>query len=240
MSPTARDPTTHGQPAENRWLAEAVALAKTGNKWAFDRLYQHFYVPISKYLAHMVGDDEEGYDLAQETFLKAWQALPHLHDGLRFHSWLYRIATNTALDHLRRRKFRCSPWEHTEEDGLSEKMWVAGPEEHVAEAEHIRQALARVSLKYRSCLILQLVVNLPQREIAASLKISEKSVSIYVSRGSEQFRLAYQRLLQSNTKIARKEEGQIYEKLHDGFEVFALRRLGSEARSQAPGGSFTI
>ncbi|HEU0001630.1 MAG TPA: RNA polymerase sigma factor [Ktedonobacteraceae bacterium] len=235
MAQTARAPTTPAQPVDNAWFVEVVELARTGDKAAFDRLYQHFYVPISKYLAHMVGDDEEGNDLAQETFLKAWQSLSGIRDGLRFHSWLYRIATNTALDHLRRRKFRCSRWESSGEDGLPAKMYVSGPEEHVAEMEHIQQALAHVSLKYRSCLILQLVVNLSQREIAASLKISEKSVSIYVSRGSEQFRLAYQHLLQSNHKLARKEGMQIHEKRNERFNALALYRLGAEALGQAPG-----
>lgn len=235
MAQTARAPTTPVHPVDSAWFVEVVELARTGDKSAFDRLYQHFYIPISKYLAHMVGDDEEGHDLAQETFLKAWQSLPGIRDGLRFHSWLYRIATNTALDHLRRRKFRYSRWENSGEDGLPAKMYVSGPEEHVAEMEHIQQALAHVSLKYRSCLILQLVVNLSQREIAASLKISEKSVSIYVSRGSEQFRLAYQHLLQSSCKVVQKEGMQIHEKLNKRFNVLALCRLGAEALCQAPG-----
>lgn len=242
MSSIACDPTARGQPLENAWVAEAVELARLGDRWAFDRLYQYFYTPISRYLAHMVGDDEEGYDLAQETFLKAWQALPGLHDSLYFHSWLYRIATNKALDHLRRRKFRCSRWESAEEDGLPEKMWIAGPEETIAEAEHIRQALARVSLKYRSCLIMQLVVNLSQREIAASLKISEKSVSIYVSRGSEQFRLAYQHLLRqvSSNEVAQKKGANIHGKPQQRFDASSLRGLGTEAGGPALGGSLAI
>ena len=242
MSSTARDPTARGQPVESAWMMETVELARTGDKRAFDRLYQYFYIPISKYLAHMVGDDEEGYDLAQETFLKAWQALPGLHDGLCFHSWLYRIATNKALDHLRRRKFRCWYWEYMEEDDLPEKMWEAGPEEHIAEAEHIRQALARVSLRYRCCLILQLVVNLSQREIAASLKISEKSVSIYVSRGSEQFRRAYHHLAQqaNSSELAQKKGVNGHGKPHRHFDTSPLLGLDPEARGPAPGGSLAF
>jgi RNA polymerase sigma-70 factor, ECF subfamily len=231
MSLTARESTIPAQPVDNPWFVEVVELARTGDKSAFDTLYQHFYIPISKYLAHMVGDDEEGLDLAQETFLKAWQGLSGIQNGLRFHTWLYRIATNTAIDHLRRRKFRCSRLENTGEDGLPENMRIAGPEERVAEVEHIQQALAQVSLKYRSCLVLQLVVNLSQREIAASLNISEKSVSIYVSRGCEQFRLAYQHLLRSSSKSSKKEEVRLHEKLNERFNGHALYRLGTQACS---------
>jgi len=235
MSLTARDPTAPVQPADSAWFVEVVELARTGDKSAFDTLYQHFYIPISKYLAHMVGDDEEGRDLAQETFIKAWHSLPGIQNGLRFHTWLYRIATNTAIDHLRRQKFRWPRWENSEEDGLPENMRVSGPEERVAEVEHIQQALAQVSLNYRSCLILQLVVNLSQREIAASLKISEKSVSIYVSRGSEQFRLAYQRLLQSSSECLEKKGVQIHENRGERFGLYSLYGLGTEARGQASG-----
>lgn len=234
MSPTARDPTPPESPVENAWLAEAVEQARAGERAAFDRLYHHFYIPISKYLAHMVGDDEEGNDLAQETFIKAWQGLPGLRNGWVFRSWLYSIATRTAIDHLRRRKL-CSRWENDEEDSLPEKMWVSGLEEQVAEREHTRQALAQVSLKYRMCLVLQLVADLSQREIAASLNLSEKSVSIYVSRGREQFRLAYQHLLQSSSKVAQKESRHTHEKRTERIDAFTLRRLGTEACGPAPG-----
>lgn len=102
-------------------------------------------------------------------------------------------------------------------------MRIAGPEEQVAEKEHIKQALAKVSLKYRTCLLLQLVADLSQRQIAASLKISEKSVSVYVSRGSEQFRAAYQQLLQTNEPIMK-----VRGKTSDNIEPYPLFRLGTE------------
>lgn len=224
MYPGARDPTTPLQATDAPWFVEIVELARKGDKSAFDTLYQHFYTPICLYLAHMVGDNEEGHDLAQETFLKVWRSLPAIHNEYRFDTWLYRIATNTAIDHLRRRKFRWQSGKDRRNEDISAYMCVSGPEERVAEAEHIQQALAQVSLKYRSCLLLQLVANLPQREIAATLHISPKSVSIYVSRGSEQFRLAYQRLLQTSSKSLQKEEAQT----NDRLESYPMYGLGTE------------
>jgi RNA polymerase sigma-70 factor (ECF subfamily) len=141
----------------------------------------------------MVGNDEEGCDLAQETFLKAWRALPQLQDVSRFDTWLYAIATHLAIDHLRRRKFRWPLWESHDGD-MPEHMTTAGPEASVEQAEQVKLALAQVAPRYRACLLLQLVAGFSQREIALSLSMSEKSVSIYVSRGCEQFRQAYQRL----------------------------------------------
>jgi RNA polymerase sigma factor (sigma-70 family) len=66
--------------------------------------------------------------------------------------------------------------------------------ERVAEVEQIQQAMSKITPKYRACLLLQIVGGFSQREIAELLSIREKSVSIYVKRGSEQFRQAYSAL----------------------------------------------
>jgi RNA polymerase sigma-70 factor, ECF subfamily len=222
MFPTARDPTTSRLPEDRNWYVEVVKRARAGDKLAFETLFEYNYTRISTYLAHIVEDREEGRDLAQETFLKAWQGIGSIQDEVCFDAWLYRIATHTAIDHLRRRKFR---WLHSESKELEKTpfMSVSGPEERVAELEHISQALAKVSLKYRTCLLLQLVADFSQRQIAASLNISEKSVSIYVSRGCEQFRLAYQQLSRMNEQLL-KDGGKTREKI----DHHAMYRLGAE------------
>lgn len=224
MSLPARDPTPSRLTKDSNWYIEVVAQARLGNILAFDTLFEYYNTRICTYLAHIVGDNEEGRDLAQETFLKAWQGIGSIHDEARFDTWLYRIATRTAIDHLRRRKFRWSHWETNKFENTSSSLYISGPEEQIAEKEHIRQALAKVSLKYRTCLLLQLVAGFSQRQIAASLNISEKSVSIYVSRGSEQFRLAYQQLSQTNEQIVQ-ERG----KTRDKIESNTLFGLGAEA-----------
>lgn len=189
MSIPAHDPTLAELSTEAIWFVEVVREAQTGDIAAFNALYQYYNGRIVTYLARMVGNDEEGRDLAQETFIKVWQALAKVHDETHFDTWLYRIATNTAMDHLRRRKSRWPPWKHPENE--TENMHVAGPEEQVEEAELIKLALAQLSPQYRACLLLQHVAGFTQREIALSLNLSEKSISIYISRGCEQFRRAY-------------------------------------------------
>jgi RNA polymerase sigma-70 factor (ECF subfamily) len=219
MRSTSRDPTLS---EEDRYVA-VVEQAQAGHKTAFDTLFESHITRICTYLTHIVGNEEEGRDLAQETFLKAWQSIGSLHNESRFDTWLYRIATNTAIDYLRRRKFHWLRWETIENEDVPANMRIAGPEDQVAEIEHIKQALAKVSLKYRTCLLLQHVAAFSQRQIAASLNISEKSVSIYVSRGCEQFRLAYKQLSQTNEQIV-KERG----KTRDQIETNALFGLGAE------------
>ena len=230
MPSSARDPTNTWLPEEEVWYVAIVEQAQAGDKVAFDTLFENYITRICTYLAHIVGNEEEGRDLAQETFLKAWQSIGSLHNESRFDTWLYRIATNTAIDYLRRRKFHWSRWEAIENEDVPASMRIAGPEEQVAETEHIRQALAKVSLKYRTCLLLQLVADFSQRQIAAALKISEKSVSVYVSRGCEQFRVAYQQLSCTNEQIM-KDRG----KTSDKSELYPLFRLGTEAFGQTFG-----
>ncbi len=229
MFSAARDPTNAGL-EEEAWYTSVVEQAQAGNIQAFETLFKYYSARISTYLTHMVGNKEEGRDLAQETFLKAWQSMRSLRNESRFDTWLYRIATNTAKDYLRRRKIHLPWWEYAENGDIPANMRIAGPEEQVAESEHIKQALAKVSLQYRSCLLLQFVADFSQRQIAALLHISEKSVSVYVSRGCEQFRVAYQQLSHTSEQIVT-ERGKTNERL----EPDPLFRLGTKAFSQAFG-----
>jgi RNA polymerase sigma-70 factor, ECF subfamily len=178
-------------------LASMVELARLGDVRGFTALFQYFNAPICTYLARLVGNDELGRDLAQETFLRAWKSLPDLRGELHFKPWLYRIATNLARSHLRHERIiHWLPWAEQEEHytGGRFSMAMAGPEEHVGEVECVQQALRRLTPQCRTCLLLQLVAGFSQREIADLLAINEKSVSAYVSRGREQFRLAYRSL----------------------------------------------
>ena len=172
-----------------------VEQAQAGDRAAFTALFQQYNAPICRYLAHVVGNDEVGRDLAQETFLAAWRALADLRDPSRFGPWLYRIATNQANSYVRQaRTTRWLPWAEPTEPQAANFPTTAGPETQVGEAQQVAAAMAQLTPKYRICLLLQLEGGFSQREIAHLLHLTEKSVSVYVSRGREEFRRAYQRL----------------------------------------------
>lgn len=173
---------------------QLVIRAHNGDQRAFELLYERYNTRICRYLSRMAGNDGVGCELAQETFLKAWEALPRLREPSRFASWLYRIATNCAYNYQHRAKhLQIIPWETNE--GRDEELSIAGPEEQVEETELLKLALALVSPTYRPCLILYVIEELPQRRIADLLKIKESSVSKYVSRGKEELRQIYHRLM---------------------------------------------
>lgn len=178
-------------------VAEEVGKARIGDSQAFSALFQRYNGQLCTYLARLVGNDDVGRDLAQETFIRAWQSLPAIRSDAHFKSWLFRIATNEAKSHLRRgRRFRWLPWQEIDalETTPHSSLSVEGPEEQTGEAECVQEAMARLAPRCRTCLLLQLVAGFSQREVAETLGISEKSVSAYVSRGREQFRREYHRI----------------------------------------------
>jgi RNA polymerase sigma-70 factor (ECF subfamily) len=173
---------------------EAVVLARKGDGPAFALIFHRYNAALCSYLARLVGNDEVGRDLAQETFIRAWKSLPGLDGELQFKPWLYRIATNVARSHMRHeRLMRWFPW-HEQDQQDNPLLNIEGPEINAGEAEQIRHILDQLNPQARICLVLQLSAGFSQREIAAVLTISEKSVSAYVSRGREQFRQLYRQM----------------------------------------------
>jgi len=178
-----------------------VLRAQGGDQPAFEVLYERYNDRICRYLSRMIGNDGIACELTQEVFLKAWEALLSLRDPTRFASWLYRIATNRAYNYQQHAKLlHMIPWE---EYAMQEETHsIAGPEEQVEKTELLKLALARVSPTYRPCLILYVVEEYSQRQIAELLQIKESSIGRYVSRGKEELRQIYRRLAnQSESSI---------------------------------------
>jgi RNA polymerase sigma-70 factor (ECF subfamily) len=177
-------------------LEEAIVeQARQGDHQAFASLFEGYNARICIYLARLVSDDELGRDLAQDTFIAAWRALPQVIGELRFGPWLYRIATNTARSHLRRT--RLLSWLPLGLENIHAQRAPSNepePGARLAEVERIKLALATLTPQCRICLLMQVEGGFSQREIAAALGVGEKSVSAYVSRGREQFRRAYRAL----------------------------------------------
>ena len=94
---------------------ELVAIAVTGFDGSFEELVRRYQRPISAYVYRMVGNYESALDLTQEIFIKVYNSLRRYRAEFKFSTWIYKIAHNAAIDHLRRRAAR-------------EQSLVAGPE----------------------------------------------------------------------------------------------------------------
>lgn len=77
-----------------------VIRVKAGDKRAFDLLVKKYQHKIIALIGRYVYDQHEAQDVAQETFIKAYRALPNFRGDSAFYTWLYRIAINTAKNHL--------------------------------------------------------------------------------------------------------------------------------------------
>lgn len=81
---------------------DLVASAVEGLEGSFEELVRRYQRPISAYVYRMVGDYESALDLTQEIFIKVYNSLRRYRPEFKFSTWIYKIAHNSAVDHLRR------------------------------------------------------------------------------------------------------------------------------------------
>jgi RNA polymerase sigma-70 factor (ECF subfamily) len=89
-------------------IEELVDLAKNGDTGAFEELVDRYQDRIYNYVSRMVRDPVAAQDIAQETFVRVYKSLPRFRGAARFQTWLYRIASNLAIDATRSRKRRAA------------------------------------------------------------------------------------------------------------------------------------
>lgn len=169
--------------------AQVIALVRKGNADAFAEIVEHYQAPISRYLYRLTGDHEVTQDLVQDTFLKAYQSILKTDAELSFKAWLYRIATNNALQYNRRRRLiSFIPFaDSTKHDTPT----LEASSDHVEERLLIEEALLKIPLDQKACMVLHFVEGLKYREIADVLGVTEDAVRKRVARGSKEFRKLY-------------------------------------------------
>lgn len=156
---------------------------------SIENLYQMYQRQILAYLIRMVNDRETAEDLCQETFIKAFRGWAQHNPEASTVAWLYRIATNTAYDYLRRKqRIRFMP--------LIEAESVVGSastiESYLDEGEPVHHALAQIPQHYRVPLVLHTCEGRSTQEIADALGCSNSAVKTRLFRARERFRQVYQ------------------------------------------------
>lgn len=170
------------------------------------QLYERFKRPIHSYIYRLLNNLEDADDLTQEVFIRACSTWDSLHDRDNLSAWLYRIATNLCVDHLRRRKritwlplFRKSQGnERFEESAEDEAFYLPssdGDLPAIAERELIRLALAQLQEEYAVVLVLSASQGVSYQEIAGIVGISPNAAATRISRAKKMFIEQYQRLL---------------------------------------------
>ena len=156
---------------------------------SFEDLYASYQRAIEAHLVRLVSDPEVAADLSQDTFVKAMRNWDQRDRSASAVAWLYRIATNTAYDYLRRRKrIRFISIDHT--PGTLNSATTPAPQ--VDEQGPVHDALAQLPSKYKLPLILHSCAGHTVGEIADALGCSNSAIKTRLFRARETFRQVYQ------------------------------------------------
>jgi RNA polymerase sigma-70 factor, ECF subfamily len=155
-----------------------VERAQAGDLAAFEALVEKYRQRVWRLAYNYLRDREDAWDVAQEAFVRAWQALPSFRGQSAFYTWLFRITVNVAADRARERAARGrafgservheDEWERVMVDHATRPDAAAG---RVEERERIEKALGLLPEHHRAIIMLSDLEGLSYREIAEVLQI---------------------------------------------------------------------
>jgi RNA polymerase sigma-70 factor, ECF subfamily len=162
----------------------------TGERESFETFFQARHRVIFAYLWRMTGEEEAANDLCQETFLRAWRQFERIRLYDRPEAWLLRVATNLALNYLRRRKGPVGgalPLDESIDPATSDPSW------RFAVRDAVRGVLAELTPRQRAALILREAYGLTGDQLAQALGVSTPAAKMLLFRAREAFRARYER-----------------------------------------------
>ena len=187
MTPPASKPDARAEGGE---LAdsELVKRAQVGDARAFDQLVTRYRGKVYGMCHHLVQNEQDAWDIAQDAFIKAWRALPSFKLDATFYTWLYRITHNCAYDWLRKRRIQS---EGEFDDELQRNVAAgaeavpkgdARPDDALKNRElgrRIEDAISQLTPDHRTVILMREVEGLSYEEIAT---ITESQVGTVMSR----------------------------------------------------------
>jgi RNA polymerase sigma-70 factor, ECF subfamily len=156
-------------------IERLVQEARDGDAWAFGLLFDHYHLPVYRYVASRVHRPSDAEDLTQLVFVKALEALPRYESrGIPFGGWLFRLARNAVIDHVRTRH------DHVDLDVASALAGHdAGPDEQTLarqELDDVAAALAVLTDDQREAIALRFFAGLSAREAAEVMGKQEGTI----------------------------------------------------------------
>lgn len=150
-----------------------VEIALDGDEEAYGVIVRRYQRRLAAFLSQLVGDIELARELSQEAFVRAWSALERFDPRYRFSTWLFRIAHNLGIDHLRRRRLHTMPLYRTDSDGDEVEVVIAdaakdplGHLENRALSSELREVIDGLRPEYRELVLLRHFAGLSYQEIA--------------------------------------------------------------------------
>jgi RNA polymerase sigma-70 factor (ECF subfamily) len=181
---------------------ELMLRVREGDASSFDELLRRYRTPLVKYFCRMLRDEALAEDLAQEAFLRVYNARHRYRPDARFTTWLYRIATNLALNAIRDAKGRQrQDGNGSTRDGETSFEFVdprASVEQQMIETDRgrlIREAIEALPENQRAAVNLHKYQDVDYKQIAGILKVSEGAVKSLLFRAYETLRVRLEPLV---------------------------------------------
>jgi len=178
---------------------ECVRRAQQGDERAFEVLVRRHQVRALRVARNLVADPDEAQDLAQEAFLRVFRSLDRFDFEHEFSTWLYRIVTNLAIDHLRRRRVARSTAANADDEGngidLVDESNTSPdrPMEAGETAARVRACIASLAPHFQSVLVLRELEGLACTEIARIVGATHVTVRWRLHRGRKLFQEEWER-----------------------------------------------
>jgi RNA polymerase sigma-70 factor (ECF subfamily) len=174
---------------------DLVARAAAGEATCFDTLVERYHRPIANFIFRMVGNYESALDLTQEVFIKVYGSLERYNPEFKFSTWIYKIASNTAIDHLRKQSVAVTPLYLVNGDDEEFELPIPakGPSperalERSERREQIEEVISKLPPRYRELIVLRHVGELSYDEIAEVTGLPLGTVKNRIFRAREAMR----------------------------------------------------
>lgn len=179
---------------------QLVSLSRRGDERAARELVERFQRPVFSIIYRMVRDREKAEDLTQETFVRTFNNLDRYDRSYKFSSWLFKIAYNLTVDHLRRKELKTISIHGAPDAVTSERQEATAvtleseeeaPDERIESLElagQLEQAIGRLRDEYRTAILLRHVEGRAYEEIAEIMDIPLGTVKTYIFRARRQLR----------------------------------------------------
>jgi len=180
-NPVRRTPggpaTGHPVPSAPPALPDEILIARviSGEVHLYGEIIARYERPLVNFIYRMIGDYEQSLDLAQEVFFKAYRSLRRFDPAYRFSTWIYRIASNRSIDHLRKRSPLLLSLDDPGDPGrgaegvIQLKSPSRGPDDLLASRElgdRIGRAIESLPARYRELILLRHLQGMAYEDIA--------------------------------------------------------------------------
>ena len=162
---------------------DLVKQSQAGDTEAFDQLVGRYRARVFGMIYNMVHNEQDAWDLAQDSFLKAWKSIGRFRGQSSFYTWIYRIVTNVTIDWIRKKQVKGSGTEFDDViqlkdiDPASQTVPKAAalPHQRMERGEiraRIDQAIAQLSPEHRAVILMKEMEDMQYHEIAEALDCS--------------------------------------------------------------------